>query len=263
MKKQVVYIISLPILLFCWLYWGLDTVSPEQKKELRSQGIEAPELNETDEIAKAKERLSASIVTKLEQLESRESNLDPTNRVTLLKDIASIWSEQKEYYISGIYAEKIAELDKTSDAWGIAGTTFLLALQESSKEAYRAQAIQAKAVQALENAISANPDDIDHRINLALAYVELPPGDNPMKGIQNLLGLQERYPEEPKVLAQLGRLALQTGQTERAYNRYLEAYKLGLNSKEIVCLLAQMSEQLKTPEAAELRGECESLIIKE
>jgi cytochrome c-type biogenesis protein CcmH/NrfG len=76
-----------------------------------------------------------------------------------------------------------------------------------------------RAVQAFENAISLNPDNASHRLNLALTYTEMPPEDNPMKGILLLRELQEQYPENTQVLNALGRLAIQTGQYARAVER--------------------------------------------
>ena len=261
MNKRILIVVGIPLLLFSWLYWGLDTTSPEQSRVLIDKEMSIPVLNFESELSNAKTELETGVTAQIEQLENEAgASTDIANKVNALKELSGIWSRNKQYYLAGIYAERIAEIEEIAEAWGIAGTTFLLGVQEHREDRVRQRVLQGKAIQALENAISADPNQIDYRINLALAYIEAPPEDQPMKGIQLLLDLKEKYPQEAKVSAQLGRLAMQTGQTEKAFERYLEANKLGLSSKEIVCLLAQLAQQLKKEEAAQFAELCNSLI---
>ena len=50
--------------------------------------------------------------------------------------------------------------------------------------------------------------------------------------------LTEKYPDNPSVQYQLGRLAVMTGQFEKAIERLEKAYTLNPDDRRIVCLLA-------------------------
>ena len=95
------------------------------------------------------------------------------------------------------------------------------------------------AVGSFERAISLNPDEPAHRLNLALVYTDLPPSDNPMRGILMLRDLNREYPEYVPVLNALGRLALQTGQIDRAVERLEQALNNEPENPDTHCLLAQ------------------------
>jgi predicted Zn-dependent protease len=116
----------------------------------------------------------------------------------------------------------------------------------------------AGAVRCLENAISLNPGNLDHRINLAICYAELPPADNPMKGIQLLLELNRNNPESSAVLYHLARFGMRTGQYEKAEERLKSALALDPEQRRLHCLMAELQTQRNRPgEAAEYQAKCD------
>ncbi|MBK7605446.1 MAG: hypothetical protein IPI15_18140 [Saprospiraceae bacterium] len=64
-----------------------------------------------------------------------------------------------------------------------------------------------KSSKAPESAISLDPKETNHRVNLATIYAESPPKDNPMKGIMMLLDMSKSEPENITVMNTLGELA--------------------------------------------------------
>ena len=160
------------------------------------------------------------------------------------------------------YAEQIAELIGSEEAWSIAGTTFMSGL--SSSDAMLKEAYTQKAIQALENAISLEPENVEYRVNLSLAHTENPPPNEPMKGIQMLLSLNEKHPEDVMVLTTLARLAIKTGQFDRAQTRLESALAINPEHPSATCLLATVLEQTgDMTRAQELRNKCELLTLKE
>ena len=101
----------------------------------------------------------------------------------------------------------------------------------------------------MENAISFDPDNLDHQINLALCYVEKPLEDNPMKGIMMLLELNKANPENISVLLQLGKLALQTNQIDRAIARFETVLEYDAENNQAHCFLADIYRQNNTDKA--------------
>jgi len=246
MTWRIYLVIALSVIFFAVLYWGFSTVSPNQKEMIKDRSFSDVFIDENFEKQRAKESLSSADLRTIEWLENK---LRTTQDSTLYyqEEMSSFWASQQEYLLAGLYAEKISEEKADAESWGITGTTYLLGIQDST-EMRDKSVLVSKAVNALENAISLDPGEIRHRINLALAYVEVPPENNPMKGIQLLLELNQQHPESVSVLAQLGRLAIRTGQYDRAKERLLNAYALDENSVNVVCLLANLSDRIPADE---------------
>lgn len=242
--------IGVSIALFLVLYFGFSTKSPEQKKVemVRSQNLEATSIMNL--LNEAGDRLSEESAAVLHSLEAdlRDTDTDSL-KVPIYEAMSRFWYQQGEYAIAGHYAEKIAEILQSEQSWSIAGTTHALALQKETEEDKRNYSFQ-RAVNAFESAISINPGNVQHKLNLALCYTEIPPQDNPMRGIQMLLQLQDENPEYAGVKIALARLAIKTGQYEKALERLTQAREIDPSDKRIPCLLSEVYRMLGNEEEA-------------
>ena len=250
-------------LLVLLLFFGFDTKSEQQKNILRSNELAGTKIEITKVIQAAKESLTAQDLKKIQFLELslESSDQQPSDQIEWQKQLSSEWFRLSHPLIAGHYAKEIAERLNTGEAWGIAGTTYINGIK--SQDPLVSSGSFAGAVQALENAISLEPDTMRHRINLALTYTEQPPKDNPMKGIQMLLGLNERNPDNIVVLNTLARLAIRTGQYERAQERLERALTIDSNNVVANCLLADVYDHLQNQQLTAQRNKCDLLTTKE
>jgi tetratricopeptide (TPR) repeat protein len=244
--------------LFLILYFGFSIKSSKSAKDEISRSLVSQVMSPEGLIVSSKTDLDNAALKNIEMLEQRLKQSDSeTDRLKTLEELASNWYRNGNAAASGVYAEKIAEIKKESNAWSIAGTTFILCLQSETDQKVKTFCAS-KSRAAFENAISLDPDKVSHRVNLALSYVEMPPEDNPMKGILMLRELQEKHPENATILFNLGRLAIQTGQFDRAIERLEEALKIEPGSKSIACMLSKAYEGAGKPEkAAQFAANCE------
>ena len=190
------------------------------------------------------------------QLQSTEQD---SSRLQSLEKLAGNWYELGYPEISGYYAEEIARIRNNEESWSIAGTTFALGLKSSQEQNVRDYCVK-HAIAAFENAQSLNPQNLDHQINMALVYTEAPMEGEPMKGIQMLLGLNRENPDNIAVLNQLGRLAIQTRQFDRAEARLKRVLELDENNKTANCLLAEVMQGLnEQSQASFYLDKCNSL----
>ncbi len=181
---------------------------------------------------------------------------DTTKKVVVLQSMSGTWYEFGHPAISGHYAENVAELENGSDAWSIAGTTYALCYKQAVDEKTKTFCWK-RAVKAFESAISINPDQIDARINLAICYTDVPQPDNPMQGVLMLRKLNEQFPGNVQVLNQLARLALQTGQLDKALERLSESIKMDAENSQTACLLVEVLEKKgEVAEAEKFRKKC-------
>lgn len=230
--------------LFLILYFGFDTKPPKQKAIEKSRALSIERINIQDYIRETKSALPPNAAAAIAALEIQvEQALADSLRVPSLQQLSGRWYELRQPAIAGYYAEQVAELDGSESAWSITGTTFTLCAQQSKDPEMR-EFCANRGILAYENAISMNPEEPAHRINLALLYTEVPPEDNPMQGILMLRELNETYPENVPVLIQLGRLGIQTGQYERAAERLEQALSIDPTNRNAACFLIQAYEQM-------------------
>ncbi|GJM31755.1 MAG: hypothetical protein DHS20C18_07560 [Saprospiraceae bacterium] len=238
MTRLQLAVIGGVVLLFLVLYLGCDTkpVSQKQIEKTRALAVESTSVQVLQKEAQAE--MSEDQISEIAAIDFRLQ--DPENdstRIENLKLLSGKWYQFGYPAIAGYYAQEIAETEGIADSWSIAGTTYTLCIQQS-KQKKVVDFCTARAINAFESAISLAPADMANRVNLALVYTENPPADNPMKGILMLKDLNEEAPENVIVLNSLGRLAIKTGQYDRAIQRLEKALNSDPENISTVCLLA-------------------------
>ncbi len=240
------------LLLFLALYLGFSTTPATQKVVERSRALQGESTGFEQIKNEAKAHLTSVQITALDALEQELASAgSDTDQIVVLKKLSGWWYQQGQISVAGGVAEEVAELENTDAAWSVAGATFYNALREEQNTALRAFCGD-HAIKAFESAISLNPEQVEHRVNLALVYAEYPPKDNPMKAVLLLRELESKYPENAAVYNALGRLAIKTGQWERAIQRLEKAITLDPENPNTPCLLARAYEEAgnKTQAAA-------------
>lgn len=248
-----IILLGASVVLLLVLLFGFSNVSKESKKTSAKRSQTVDLVSPGTLLRDAKMELSSEALEVVETFEIQlEKTTEEEKRIELMEELASRWYRLSKPALSGYYAENIAAL-KSSDpmAWSIAGTTYTLCIQ-SDDDPKTKQFCAKRARAAFENAISLEPEEPAHRVNLAVAIVEYPDQDNPMQGILMLRELADQYPENPTVLFNLGRFAIQTGQYDKAIERLSAAMEIDPNSKAIACLLGQAYQGSGNEELAEL-----------
>lgn len=240
MNKSKIFVITGAIILFLILYFGFDTIPPKQKslEKSRSSNIEATSVANLIKDATPKLSKEQRSILDAINLDLEKTGNDTIKRIEVLKSLSGTWYDFGHPAIAGTFAEDIASFVKTEESWSMAGTTFALCVKNAEDQKIK-DFCSKRAIKNFENAISLAPETIEHRINLAICYVDNPAKDNPMQGILMLRELNSKYPESVPVLNQLGKLALQTNQTDKALERLEAAIAIEPNNMNTICLLAK------------------------
>lgn len=238
-KNQIIVILS-SILLFLILYFGFDKVPPKQKilEKSRINNIESTGITNLTQEAESKLNDEKKNIIKAIQLDLEKSGNDTLKRIQILQTLSGTWFELGFPAISGFYAEEIALIEKTEESWSLAGTTYSICVKKTEDNKTK-DFCSKRAIKAFENAISIEPEKVEPRVNLAICYIDNPLANNPMQGVLMLRELNVKHPENVGILNQLGRLALETNQTEKAIERLETAIKLDPKNNNTICLLAQ------------------------
>lgn len=260
MNKTQWIVVSLAMVVFAFLYLGFDTKPSKHKTIEQQRALSAVSTDIDNVLAQAKAKLTEQEAAAVASMESGvEGTTADSAKADAYTRLSSTWYEIGSTAVAGYYAEKVAELRSTEEAWSIAGTTYSICLQREEEEKIRSYCTE-RAIHALESAASLNPSNVQHKLNLALVYTDSPPKDMPMKGILMLVELNKSYPENVPVLNQLGRLAIKTGQFDKAVQRLEKALSIEPDNPMSNCLLEQAYQGLgDAAKAATFKTKCDKL----
>jgi tetratricopeptide (TPR) repeat protein len=245
------------VLLFGVLYFGFETKAPEREGMDVSRAIQGESTGIESLLTEAKAKLSATQSASLLALESSLENAkSDKEKIGILKKISGLWYAQSDFPIAGDYAEKVAIIENVDSSWSIAGATYYTGLMKATDKTIR-DFCSTRAIKAFESAASLAPNDASHRVNIALVYAENPPADNPMKAVLMLKDLETKYPTAPAVYNALGRLAIKTGQWQKAVDRFEKSWSLDKKNLKTPCFLAKAYGELEnSAKAAEYAALC-------
>ena len=260
MSKTQLSVLAFVGAFFLLLYFGFDTKPKERQGIDEARKKVAVKTDIKALLAEAREDLDKDQLTFLASIHQvlNATEVDSL-KIPMWKELSGTWYSYNRPDLAGHYAELIAGSLSTAEAWSIAGTTYAIGGQRLEKEKHRIFATE-HAVAAFENAISLEPNNIAHRTNLAVCYVDNPPEENPMKGVQMLLNLDKKHPEAIGVQNTLARFAIKTSQFEKAAARLEKVLTLDANNRNAICLLAKAYEGLgETTKAINFSQRCQTL----
>ncbi|MEM1327807.1 MAG: hypothetical protein AAGI23_17730 [Bacteroidota bacterium] len=237
------------VALFALLYFGFDVKTDEQQRQaaVRSANLESTDINALKRAAL--ENLSAENKNRIRIAEQELSIAESDSaKVAANIELSGAWYRLQQPAIAGYHAQEVAQINNTEDTWSIAGTTYAICVQRSERLEVR-QFCTTRAVQAFENAISLNPSNVQHKVNLALTYLDT---EAPMMGIQMLLRLNQEDPENVLVLRTLGEQAIRSGQLDKALERFLQVLSIEPDNNQANCAVADLYQQLEQPQQAQL-----------
>ena len=239
MTRQQYILIGSVTLLFLILYFACETKPPGQQQVEQSRLLQTEATDVNLLMREAHDELPASQLSTIQAIQQELAAAETdSSRIDILQQLSGRWYENGYPAIAGHYAQEIADLQGTEDAWSICGTTYAICVQRAEEDKVR-QFCNQRAITAFENAISLNPNQVRHQVNLALTYTENPPPNEPMKGVLMLRELEQSFPESPIVYTTLAQLAVRTGQFDRAIQRLNQALELEPENLNAICLLAQ------------------------
>jgi tetratricopeptide (TPR) repeat protein len=252
LNRQQFIAIGVALVLFLAMYFGCETRPAQVRNLEKSRSLSLEVTGIENLMQEARKKVNPSDLAALDAI----SESMQQDSLATLEMLSSKWYELGQPAIAGYYAEQLADLKKDETSWSIAGTTYWLGLKASSEDKVR-QFCKAKALSAFEKAMSLNPSNVDHKINKALCFVEMPDEGNPMQGILMLRELNQKHPDNVNVMVQLARLALKTNQLERAKERLQQALEREPGNNTANCLMVETLEAMGDKEnAAKYREIC-------
>lgn len=159
-----------------------------------------------------------------------QSARNPQQKLSLLDSLSKLWNASKQLSVSGYYLEQKALINKSSVDWNNAGNKYY----GSSKFGTNQYKVvwMTKAIECYTKVIELEPNNLEAKVSLGVCYVE--GTQDPMKGIGLLREVIQLDSTNISAQLNLGMFAVQSGQYDKAIDRftkillmhpdYIEAY---------------------------------------
>jgi tetratricopeptide (TPR) repeat protein len=218
LNAKQVSVIGLVIVLIGALF-ALDIkglVKEEGKEETPAKEVAQVSLESVSETAKMS--LNANLAAEIESLENAFRNAgESEEQITISEQLAQKWDDVNQPAPAAFYSEIIAKAKPDYANWLKTGDRFTAAYQSTQDTIVQAGLVQ-KAIAAYQEATKLNPDGLDAKTGLGIAYVSGTP--NPMQGIQLLLEVVKLDPKNIKANTNLGLFSMRSGQFDKAVERF-------------------------------------------
>lgn len=246
MKKQQWILSAAAVILFCGLYFFGKTINPQKPVISAANTSEQPvsNLSTPDVLAKSKQNLNAAQLQKLTQMENSVVRGDVHNqKIQIDHQLASYWMDSlHNEEIGAYYAGEAAKLENSEKNLTFAAHLLLdnmLATNDVAMQHWLAT----QAKELFEIALKLNPQNDSSKIGLGACYMFGNISENPMQGILAIKEIADKNPNNIYAQMMLGLGGVQSGQYDKAAERFLNVLKLQPDNIEAILNLAQVYDR--------------------
>jgi lipopolysaccharide biosynthesis regulator YciM len=257
--------------LIALLYWGTNTVPPAKKDKGTSASMSEGGMPPAQNAIKPAsfDSIYASALAQLPEhakgeVDSVEKILgairDSARMAPVFTGLAQVWQEHKQLPVAAYYYAKAAKLENSEKNLNFAGQLFLGLLHETESASVQAWEAQ-QAVSCFKRSLELNPGNDTAKMALAASYIE-GTGET-MQGVQLLLGITREKPGNVPANLMLGRLSIQSGQFDKAVQRFETVLKTEPENTEALYFLAEAYKgKGNKGKAIELLEKCKKIVNK-
>ncbi len=183
------------------------TASAEQTTEVEAESV----------ISVSKQMISSNLTAAIEKLEKEAKATSGDKKVELQKQIAIKWDDVNQPAAAAFLYEQVAQAQPNYENWVVTGDRFTEGYQ-NFRDTTLTKGLVNKAINAYNKALEFNSESLDAKTGLGVAYVS--GTQNPMQGIQLLLGVVKEDPKNVKANTNLGMFSMKSGQFQKAVDRF-------------------------------------------
>jgi len=250
--RPVHYIsLAAAIILTALLYWGGNTIPPHPKQDVAMQqpssagevspgpGTMKPASVDSI-IAESRKQLPKTAADSVSTIENELTAIrDSSQMAVVFNRLAGIWSRNNLAHPAYYYNALVAKLENSEKSLTFAGQLFVDLMEHESDHSLQMWEAS-EAVACLERALAINDTNEEAKLALATAYIQ--GTAQPMKGVQMLRAITSEKPDDIPANLLLGRMSIQSGQLEKAVQRFETVLKVEPENKEALYFLAQTYE---------------------
>lgn len=179
--------------------------------------------------ATKKKLLSPQTAAEINHLETDAlTNKDHTAQAASYKALGDRWQKMNQYGIAAHYYAEAGNLENSEKILNFAAHLFQEALSEEKDAAVR-QWLAEGLIASLNKVVSIDPKSDTLEMDIAVAMIDR--GDV-MNGVFKLRDFAEKHPQNIRAQVTLGKMALQSNQTDKAIERGVKVLALDKNNLE-------------------------------
>jgi tetratricopeptide (TPR) repeat protein len=217
MKKQQLVIAVVAIVFVGILYSLPKVLLNKEEKELEN-------TVQLDKKEKSSSHHPTTVEVAFSESEKRKSqkwklDLSSTNlsiKLAILDSLSSLYNSKSLYDSSAIVYESTLSSFSDVDSWVKIGDAAYKAYYFAANDE-KAADWATKTQQYYTKALEKKPDLLDVKARLAMTYTR---GQNPMKAVMTLREVLDKDPKNEQALLNIGLLSVQSGQYEKAVERF-------------------------------------------
>lgn len=245
MHKQQWILAAAGVVLLVGLYFFGNTVAPK-KPISASQEAGVPVALTTEQvIAKYKTTVDTQQVQTLTQLENSVVRGDVHNQqIHVYHQLASYWSDTLHHdEIGAYYLGEAAKLENSEKSLTFAAH-LLLDNMLSSTDPSMQRWLATRAKELFDKALTINPNNDSSKIGVGVCYMFGGIAENPMQGILAVKEIADKDPNNLYAQMMLGLGGIQSGQYDKAAERFLTVVQKQPGNIEAILDLAGVYERL-------------------
>ncbi|GIV41872.1 MAG: hypothetical protein KatS3mg034_1182 [Vicingaceae bacterium] len=242
-KKFLIGILALLIIIV--LLFVLRQKPQSNSRAAVQAGEQSPAYSLESMVEKAKAEMSENNRHLVELLEFDLDTMKNTRQQAIWYDsLAIIWKRFQWPTVSALYLKKAAEKDPGVERWFKAGDAFFEAFQYSNQ--FQLENIE-NARYCYEQVLKLDPGNLDAKSGVAVCVIEGAKftGTPPMEGIRMLTAILAEDSTHVKTLVNLGYYAMQSGQYEKALERFKAALRSDTTQTDLYIYIADACLALK------------------
>ena len=226
-KAQIVAILG-AIALLVLLLFARKTGAPESTKKSEVAEVESFSMNRY--IDSTKKTIDAALLSLIDKQEHVA-----VDSVVAFDSLSKLWSAARQMGVDAYYSGKVAAMKNTADNWNKAAGKFYGA-SRFAKDASVKYFID-NAIACYTKGIELDSTDLDAKVSLAVCYVQ--GTQDPMKGIMLLRGVAAKDSTNINAQLNLGLFAVQSGQYDKAVERFNRILRIDPKYTEAYLYLGQ------------------------
>ncbi len=186
--------------------------SGEQEQTADGRSLEQPHTT----IAPAQRREINTLAAKY------TAEADPIAKLRVASELAEKYKAVEKYDSAGYFLEQLALARPGEQTWKRAADAYFEAFSFAATQE-RQKALGAKCQELYGKVLKNNPDNLDAKTNLGMAFMA---SDNPVQGVVLLREVLVADPRNEKAIYNLGLLSMQSNQFDKAVERFRELTKV-------------------------------------
>lgn len=238
MKRPQIILLLVAVAIGVILY--MTPIAPiAQKADVAEATANAVEYDLQDDLTEIKNNLDSAALAEVNAWETSGNEF-------AFDSLVGFYDMIRKPVGAAYFAWKRAEKSNTADHWAEAGERFLLNAKYMGEHAQKADWFS-RSRTYFEKAIALAPDDLDIQVDLGVCLMEGSTfmGTPPMEGIDMLKSVEEKDPNNIKMLINLGYFSIKSGQYEKAEERFNQVIAIDNKYAEAYLYLADLHERQK------------------